>query len=119
MLTNIPDGWNQMALNQRFAFERGIEVGADNYLNTEYDGYIHFYRVSDLNSDCTNYTNEELICGKILSLPDICVSLDGTVGKIDFGLLGGYSTGIRKLYDLENEINSAVFFPFLILIIFN
>ncbi|AGX41915.1 restriction endonuclease subunit S [Clostridium saccharobutylicum] len=108
--TNIPDGWNTMALSQRFAFERGIEVGADNYSNTQYNGYVPFYRVSDLNSDCTNYTNEELLCGKILSPLDICVSFDGTVGKLDFGLSGGYSTGIRKIYDLENELNNAVIF---------
>jgi len=106
----IPKGWKMIELKKVLEFERGIEVGSDNYYQEYASGRIPFIRVSDLNAKCELYTDEDLIEGKILSEEDVCVSFDGTVGKVDYGLTGGYSTGIRKIYDPSGEINNATIY---------
>ena len=106
----IPEGWLSLALNSRFSFERGIEVGSKNYHTEKLPNTSLFYRISNINSICKTFVNTELLGNKILQPIDICVTFDGTIGKVDFGLTGGYSTGIRKIYDIENKINNAVIF---------
>lgn len=106
----IPSNWCMKSLKNLFEFERGIEVGSDNYYSEPKDNSSIFIRVSDLNSVSIVYTDTALLCGKILKPYDVCVSFDGTVGKVDYGLNGGYSTGIRKIYDPNKEINSAVIY---------
>ena len=84
-----------------------------NILNIKLDNYIPFYRVGDLNSHCNTYTKKSLLGEKILQNNDVCVSFDGTVGKVDIGLYGGYSSGIRKIYDKNNIISNAeIYFIF-------
>jgi type I restriction enzyme S subunit len=106
----IPQNWHVRSLKDVFEFERGIEVGSDNYYSEPTEKSSLFIRVSDMNSVSDIYTDTELLNGKFLSPEDICVSFDGTVGKVDYGLNGGYSTGIRKIYDKNNQINNAVIY---------
>ncbi len=106
----VPKGWEYIPLNKRFAFERGVEVGAKNYSNGKKKGFVPFYRVSDVGSQSDTYVDPKLLNNKLLKFEDICVTFDGTVGKVDFGLVGGYSTGLRKIFDLEGELNNAVIF---------
>jgi type I restriction enzyme S subunit len=110
----IPSNWNVVPLNERLTFERGVEVGKDKYSSTKQDGYVKFYRVSDMNSTCENYVDARLLDNKLACPEDICVSFDGTVGKVDFGLTGGYSSGIRKISDNQNEMNNAVIYSIFI-----
>lgn len=106
----IPQSWHVKSLKDVFEFERGIEVGSDNYYSEARENSSLFIRVSDLNSISDVYTDTELLNGKLLSPEDICVSFDATVGKVDYGLSGGFSTGIRKIYDKKNKINNAVIY---------
>ena len=111
---DIPKDWRVVSLKKRFAFERGIEVGADNYQIVPTDNSVLFYRVSDLNSSSDIYVDKELIDGCCLEENDVCVSFDGTVGKVDFGINGAYSSGIRKVYDIEGILNNAFIYTFFI-----
>ncbi|MCK9482528.1 MAG: restriction endonuclease subunit S [Bacteroidia bacterium] len=106
----IPKGWECIPLNKRFAFERGVEVGAKNYSNINKNGFVPYYRVSDVGSQSDTYVDPKLLNNKLLKFEDVCVTFDGTVGKVDFGLVGGYSTGLRKIFDLEGAINNAVIY---------
>ena len=47
---------------------------------------------------------------KIAKKGDVLVSFDGTVGRIGIGISGAYSTGIRKVYDKDNEISNALIY---------
>ena len=106
----IPIDWEILNLWERFEFDKGIEIGAKQYLNESSKNRVLFWRVGDMNGTCSTYADEKLF-GKLLLQPrDICVSFDGSVGKVDFGLVGGYSSGIRKIYDRLKKIDSSVIY---------
>lgn len=113
-IQNIPQGWSVISLKKRFAFERGIEVGADNYQTEPTLDSVPFFRVSDLNDSSDIYVNSELVDDCSLEPEDVCVSFDGTVGKVDFGLKGSYSSGFRKVYDQEGALNNAFIYTYFI-----
>lgn len=108
----IPAGWQVVPLNDRFTFDRGVEVGADNYSDEWQEGYVSYYRVSDMDAECITYVDETLLNDTLLRREDVCVSFDGTVGKVSFGLEGGYSSGIRKIEDKEGVLNNAFMYTF-------
>ncbi len=108
----IPAGWKVLPLNERFSFDRGIEVGADNYSDECTDGYVLYYRVSDMDTDCSTFVDETLLDNTLLKKEDVCVSFDGTVGKVSFGIEGGYSSGIRKVEDKKGVLNNAFMYTF-------
>lgn len=108
----IPAGWKVIPLNERFTFDRGVEVGADNYSDERQEGYVSYYRVSDMDAECITYVDETLLNDTFLRREDVCVSFDGTVGKVSFGLEGGYSSGIRKIEDKEGVLNNAFMYTF-------
>lgn len=100
----IPAGWQVVPLNDRFTFDRGVEVGADNYSDEWQEGYVSYYRVSDMDAECITYVDETLLNDTLLRREDVCVSFDGTVGKVSFGLEGGYSSeSINNLFIAYNE----------------
>lgn len=106
----IPIDWEVLNLWERFEFEKGIEIGAKQYLSESGKNRVLFWRVGDMNGTCSTYADEKLF-GKLLLQPrDICVSFDGSVGKVDFGLVGGYSSGIRNVYDRAKKIDSSVIY---------
>lgn len=106
----IPIDWEILNLWERFEFDKGIEIGAKQYLNESSKNRVLFWRVGDMNGTCSTYADEKLF-GKLLLQPrDICVSFDGSVGKVDFGLVGGYSSGIRKIYDRLKKIDGSVIY---------
>ena len=110
---NIPEGWTELPIGKRLTFERGVEIGSDNYLIDKQENSVPFIRVSDLNGSSEIHARIDLLDGKLLCPQDVCVSLDGTVGKVDYALYGGYSTGIRRVYDEKAEINNALIFAIL------
>lgn len=106
----IPIDWEILNLWERFEFDKGIEIGAKQYLSESGKNRVLFWRVGDMNGTCSTYADEKLF-GKLLLQPrDICVSFDGSVGKVDFGLVGGYSSGIRKIYDRLKKIDGSVIY---------
>lgn len=103
----IPKGWEILNLKDRFAFERGIEPGSKNYQQVKDLESIPFYRVGDLNKKSALFVNKALVKDKIVFEDDILVSFDGAIGRIGVGFSGSYSTGLRKVYDKENEISNS------------
>lgn len=91
-------------------FERGVEVGADNYSSFNDGTLVKFYRVSDMLGNCETYTKKELANGKYICSDDIGVSFDGTVGKVTYGIEGIYSTGIRKIISKDGRLSNAVIY---------
>lgn len=108
----IPEDWKCMDLSTVIEFERGVEVGKANYTekNIHNPDLVKFYRVSDMNKTCEVYTDKSLCGNKFLEFTDVSLSLDGTVGKVGYGLQGAYSTGIRKLISNNNVFNNALLY---------
>ena len=107
----IPKDWDCVFLKDKLIFERGIEPGSKNYKRKKVsDDYIKFYRVSDIDNECDTYIDKKIANEKLVSKEDVLVSFDGTVGKIGIGLSGAYSTGIRKVYSINNEFSNALIY---------
>lgn len=106
----IPSDWEVLNLWERFEFEKGIEIGAKQYLSESGKNRVLFWRVGNMNGTCSTYADEKLFGELLLQPRDICVSFDGSVGKVDFGLVGGYSSGIRNIYDRAKKIDSSVIY---------
>ena len=111
-----PEGWELIALKKRFNFNKGVETGKKSYQEEPSGTNVLYYRVSDLaqRKDCETYVERSLLQDKFLTEPDVCVSFDGTVGKVDYGLNGGYSSGIKKVSDKKGVLNNAVIFAFFV-----
>lgn len=112
VMKKIPENWEVINLGDYLTFEKGIEVGSDNYVEDKFDDplYIKFFRVSDIDDTGNTYTKKELISNIRVKSDDILVSFDGTPGKIGIGLEGSYSTGMKKVYDKNNILNNAVIY---------
>lgn len=110
----IPKNWGVKQLDKYLNFERGIEPGSKNYIETSTKGAIPFYRVGDmLNQDKVNYVYEEHLKGKRVKKGEVLVSFDGALGRIAMNLEGSYSTGMRKVFSkkdlLTNEFIYVLF----------
>lgn len=86
----IPKGWEILNLQDRFAFERGIEPGSKNYQQIKDSESIPFYRVGDLNQKSSLFVNKALVKNKVVFEDDILVSFDGAIGRIGIGFSGAY-----------------------------
>jgi Restriction endonuclease S subunits len=102
----LPDGWEERKLKDIYIFEKGIEPGSKNYLETPSDDAVRFIRVGDMLDNKANvYIKKDLAGNSICKFDDLLVSFDGTVGKVSFGLVGCYSSGIRKVYSKDEVYN--------------
>jgi type I restriction enzyme S subunit len=100
----LPEGWEEKKLKDVYIFEKGIEPGSKNYLETPSVDTIRFIRVGDMLDNKANvYIQKYLVGNSICKFDDLLVSFDGTVGRVSFGIEGCYSSGIRKIYS-EDEI---------------
>jgi type I restriction enzyme S subunit len=100
----LPEGWEEKKLKDVCIFEKGIEPGSKNYLETPSVDTIRFIRVGDMLDNKANvYIQKDLVGNSICKFDDLLVSFDGTVGRVSFGIQGCYSSGIRKIYS-EDEI---------------
>ena len=77
-------------------FEKGKEASSQNYRSEKNNENINFIRVKDLNSLTDTYIS------KTLDIPvakpnDVLISFDGAIGRINYGLVGAYSSGIYKV----------------------
>ena len=102
----LPDGWEERKLKDIYIFEKGIEPGSKNYLETPSDDAVRFIRVGDMLDNKANvYIKKDLAGNSICKFDDLLVSFDGTVGRVSFGLVGCYSSGIRKVYSKDEIYN--------------
>jgi Restriction endonuclease S subunits len=102
----LPDGWEERKLKDIYIFEKGIEPGSKNYLETPSIDTIRFIRVGDmLDNKADVYIKKDLAGNSICKFDDLLVSFDGTVGRVSFGLVGCYSSGIRKVYSKDEVYN--------------
>jgi type I restriction enzyme S subunit len=100
----LPEGWEEKKLKDVYIFEKGIEPGSKNYLETPSVDTIRFIRVGDMLDNKANvYIQKDLVGNSICKFDDLLVSFDGTVGRVSFGIQGCYSSGIKKIYS-EDEI---------------
>jgi type I restriction enzyme, S subunit len=112
--TGLPEGWEEAFVNDYFEFERGIEVGSKNYLNKKTNSTIPFLRVGSLGDRGDNiYTKISLVKGKILKFNDLCISLDGSIGLVGYGLEGAYSTGLRKVSSKNGKYSNGFIYVLL------
>lgn len=97
-LGKIPEGWEVANLSEMADFIRGIEPGSKNYLDHPSEETVPFIRVGDLGSRQYNiFIPLKLSKTKLVHKTDIIITLDGTVGIVKIGLVGAYSSGIRKV----------------------
>ena len=96
--TGLPEGWVKVLAKEYFDFKRGIEVGSKNYVTEESESTIPFLRVGSLGyRDTAIFTDISLVKDRILVFSDLCISMDGSIGLVGYGLVGAYSTGLRKV----------------------
>ena len=96
--TALPEGWNKDMVTQYFDFQRGVEVGSKNYVSRQSENTVPFLRVGSLKERKTDiYTDLSLVKNRILEPRDLCVSMDGSIGLVGFGLSGAYSSGLQKV----------------------
>lgn len=95
-----------------FVFEKGIEPGSRFYSEIKKEGYVPFYRVRDLEGETASvYVPKEIAGDKLCKENDVLLSLDATVGRVQIGCNGAYSSGIRKVYSKDGFIkNSFIYF---------
>lgn len=106
----IPKGWEVKKLEDIFLFEKGTEPGSKAYKNEKTENAILFYRVGDINSTATTTFVDLQNKLKIVEEDNVIVSFDGTVGKVDYGLNGAISSGLRHIYDKSKEYSNALVF---------
>lgn len=96
--TALPEGWNKDMVTQCFDFQRGVEVGSKNYVSEQSENTVPFLRVGSLKERKTDiFTDLSLVKNRILEPRDLCVSMDGSIGLVGFGLSGAYSSGLQKV----------------------
>ena len=112
--TGLPEGWKEVLAKEYFDFKRGIEVGSKNYVSEESDNTIPFLRVGSLGSrDKDVFTDISLVKDRILNFEDVCISMDGSIGLVGYGLIGAYSTGLRKIVAKSNKYSTGFIYGLL------
>ena len=112
--TGLPEGWKEVLAKEYFDFKRGIEVGSKNYVSEESDNTIPFLRVGSLGSrDKEVFTDISLVKDRILNFEDVCISMDGSIGLVGYGLIGAYSTGLRKIVAKSNKYSTGFIYGLL------
>jgi len=95
----IPERWEVRRLSEVMDFTKGFEPGSKNYSEKELQNSIKFIRVGNLNNLSKDFVYIEKNMSKIESKQsDILISLDGTIGKVDYGIRGAIASGIRKCF---------------------
>lgn len=110
--SNIPEDWDVINLGDYLNFDKGFEPGSSEY-STIKKNYVPFYRVGDIDKGVTDiYINQELSKIRVKE-NEVLLSLDGSPGKVAYGIEGCYSTGLRKVYDKRNIISTGLVYQIL------
>jgi type I restriction enzyme S subunit len=107
----IPENWEITRLKDLLEFEKGIEPGSSEYLESKVnDNCINFIRVGDIDGSSAIFIDtSKNSCVKV-TMRDIIVTFDGSVGKLGVGLEGAISGGLRKIYDKNNKLDSSLIY---------
>lgn len=98
----------------KLLFERGIEPGSNYYSKDKTDTNIRFIRVGDmLSSVPENYVERGLCQNSILKDSDVAMSFDATIGRVSYGISGGFSSGLRKISSKDTHISNAFIYYYL------
>jgi type I restriction enzyme S subunit len=100
-IEDAQDDWEEVKLKDIYIFEKGFEPGSDNYLEEAEYNTVRFIRVGDLLEDKGKVFIKKEIAKVLCDTKDLLMSFDGTVGRINFGIEGAFSSGIRKIYSLN------------------
>lgn len=92
------DEWEEKSLKNIYIFEKGFEPGSGNYLETKEKDTIRFIRVGDMLSYTPSVYIKKSLAQNICTVDDLLMSFDGTPGRLNFGIEGAYSSGIRRIY---------------------
>ncbi len=112
--SGLPFGWQDVLLTDYIDLLRGVEPGSSKYEEVKTDSNVPFIRVGDLSKrDSDIYVSKDLANNKIIDKNDILLSLDGSPGKVRFGLSGCYSTGIRKAVSKQKNVSSIFIYNLL------
>ncbi len=107
-VNSIPsDSW--IELNKYATFIKGIEVGSKQYIESNYNGLIPYYRVGDLGSDNPSIYIDPSLKHQSTLFEDIIISFDGAPGRINIGCKGAYSSGLQKVL-CDKHLKGLVFF---------
>ena len=90
-------------------FERGKEASSKNYSEIKQKNFINFIRVKDLNILTNTYISNSLKL-PLVEKKDTIIALDGTVGRINFGLSGAYSSGLYKVVPVNEKYRGIIYF---------
>jgi type I restriction enzyme S subunit len=115
-LGEIPQGWEVKKVADFADFTRGFEPGSNAYEKEPGSDRVRFLRVGDLSKrDSGLYIAERLAEGRVLRLLDIALTLDGSVGEVRLGLVGAYSSGIRRI-DVKDKSRLGWVFAYQLLL---
>ena len=90
-------------------FERGKEASSKNYSEIKQKNFINFIRVKDLNVLTNTYISNSLKL-PLVAENDTLIALDGTVGRMNFGLSGAYSSGLYKILPINEKYRGIIYF---------
>lgn len=113
IVNNNSTKWETIYLKDYLNFEKGIEVPSIN--NPEnIEKYVRFYKVGDMDEELDNKKGEYIELSNrennSVTPNDVVVSFDGTPGKVSIGLDGCYSSGIRKIKSINNQIPNCLIY---------
>ena len=94
-------------------FERGLEPGSSNYETQESFNNIRFIRVGDMEDLDGSTFISKTIADKTAELEDILMSFDASIGRVSFGISGAFSTGIRRVSSIKNDILNGFIYYYL------
>ena len=108
-LGEIPNGWEIKSATDLLDFIKGVEPGAKQYSEEKLNNYIDFFRVADVYSgkDSKVFIDRDISKNVCTDFNDILITTDGTVGRVATGLVGSYSSGIRKILPKRESINNS------------
>ncbi|TPE57378.1 hypothetical protein FJO69_02000 [[Mycoplasma] falconis] len=91
-------------------FEKGIEVGSQNYLEFKNENTIKYIRVSDLSGEYKNTYIDKKIKYKICDYNDILITFDGAPGRMAVGLKGAISSSINIVKPFNKNYAGLIYF---------
>ena len=105
-LGKIPEGWLVKNIQDILVFEKGTEPGSKYYLKENSNESVRFIRVRDLDNTEHNriFIPLSLAKGKFCYDKDVLLSLDATIGRVQIGMKGTFSSGIRKVYSKDKMV---------------
>jgi type I restriction enzyme S subunit len=103
----IPHGWSAEKLSKHLKFDKGTEVGVSAYLGQQDENAVKFYRVADIDGNCSTFVDKSAHKLFHVRPKDIVVTFDGSIGKIGMGLDGAISGGLQKVHDQKKIISNS------------